>query len=98
MVDQSLTWNTLVELEPRLPQLYHRAKAIKDHRRTKSFCANQVWYGTAYSGSLKDRLCVLVGWERLGSGDPRLKTSEAYDLAYDKLYDVLPACRNCACG
>lgn len=29
--------------------------------------------------------------------DPRLKTEEAYDVAYRFLYEFLPPCRNCSC-
>jgi hypothetical protein len=44
----------------------------------------------------KDELVLLVGWEAQ-SRDPRIRTMEAYDAAYDKLYTVLPHCRNCIC-
>ena len=29
--------------------------------------------------------------------DPRLKTPEAYDIAYSTIYDRLPDCRGCRC-
>jgi hypothetical protein len=29
--------------------------------------------------------------------DPRLRTSEAYDVAYETIYNALPDCRNCGC-
>ena len=28
---------------------------------------------------------------------PEVKTMEAYHVAYDKLYNALPDCRNCVC-
>jgi hypothetical protein len=65
--------------------------------RSKTFCANANWYG--YSGpGLKEKLCQLVGWEAK-TDDPRLKTNEAYDVAYEAIYEALPDCRGrCSCG
>ncbi len=39
----------------------------------------------------------LVGW---GSNhpDPALRTSAAYDVAYQTLYDLLPDCQDCGCA
>jgi hypothetical protein len=92
---ESLTWEQLTELEPRLLTLYERARAIKDNRRKPSFCANRTW---GEWGGLREQLSDLVGWavKRWG-GDPRLATSRAYDIAYRKVYDALPDCRNCVC-
>lgn len=97
-VAEGLTWEVLVELEPRLAALYQRARAIKDNKRRRSFCANAVWYGYGEHTGLKPELCELVGWavEHRG-GDPRLASSRAYGIAYRKCYDVLPPCRNCCC-
>jgi hypothetical protein len=84
-----MTFEELCELEPGLLTLYRRAKGVKDDRRKRSFCANAVWYGR-----FKPVLCRLVGWE---ARNPTLRTSEAYDLAYDTIYAALPDCRNCFC-
>jgi hypothetical protein len=95
---ENLTWEQLTELEPRLLRLYERARAFKDNRRSRSFCANAVWYGRGSHEGLKSELCALVGWavRRLGS-DLRLATPQAYSLAYSRIYDALPNCRKCAC-
>lgn len=82
-------WQALITTEPRLRDLYNEAKAIQDDSNRKVFCANDVWYTR-----FKPRLLQLVGWE---VKDPRLKTQEAYDTAYEKIYDALPNCRNCWC-
>src|SRR5215467_6291400 len=91
----NLTWERLCELEPRLLALHRRAKAIKDDERKPWFCANDVWYGRGSNEGLKEELRNLVGWRR--KGHPILGSSEAYDVAYDTVYDVLPPCRNCGC-
>jgi hypothetical protein len=93
-----LTFEQLCELEPRLLDLLNEARAIKDNRRKRSFCANQVWYGWRGHEGFKPRLLDLVGFRRKHDGsDPRLATSRAYDVAYHTIYDALPDCRNCAC-
>ena len=84
-----MTFEELCALEPRLRELYQRAKAVRDDRRKPSFCANSIWYR-----ELKPELCRLVGWE---ASNPALRTSEAYDLGYETIYEVLPPCRNCLC-
>ena len=61
-------------------------KAVKD-TGGPSFCANDVWYRP---GSFKSRLVRLAGW---WAEKPELRTSEAYDVAYDELYQQLPDCR-----
>lgn len=86
----AVKFSELATIEPRLAELLKEARAVKDPGG-RSFCANHVWYKR---GGFKDRLIKLVGWY---ANDPRLKTSEAYDVAYRKIYDVLPACRNCNC-
>jgi hypothetical protein len=85
------TWAELVRLEPRLLALQRDIRAVDGS--DPHFCANKVWYRP---GGFKDRLCQLVGWyaER---DDPVLRSSEAYDVAYDHLYRQLPPCRDCWC-
>lgn len=78
-----LTWRQIEAIEPRLARLYVEAKAV---RASKNFCANEIWYR-----SMRPRLVRLVGWD---AGDKRLKTQEAYDLAYRKIYEALPDCRH----
>jgi hypothetical protein len=91
MTDQSkrLTFDEICRIEPSVLHLYNRAKAIKDDKRQRSFCANDIWLD-----HLKPLLMHLVGWS---AGKAELRTSQAYDLAYDKIYGALPNCRNCFC-
>lgn len=92
-----VTWEMLIEAEPKLLDLYNDARKVKDDGTGKYFCGNEFWYEV---GGLKDRLLPLVGWERFyQDGDASiLSTREAYDLAYRKIYNALPNCRgNCNC-
>ena len=65
---------------------------------TRVFCANAVWYGYAgFEPGIRSRLCELVGTCAEKGGD--LRPSEAYDLAYETLYEALPDCRGrCICS
>jgi hypothetical protein len=86
-----LTWAAMVELEPMLGELLREVKAIRAPEGER-FCANEVWYGYNGHPGIKPRLCELVGWD---AKHPALRTIQAYDLAYDYLYDRLPDCRDC---
>ncbi|MDP9472344.1 MAG: hypothetical protein M3Q71_17025 [Chloroflexota bacterium] len=90
-----LTWDDLVAREPRLADLRVAAERIRPTANA-SFCANAAWYGYGGHLGLKPRLVRLVGW---GSNhpDPALRTSAAYDVVYQTLYDLLPDCRGCGC-
>lgn len=57
--------------------------------RAEHFCANNVWYE-----HFKPRLFPLVGWE---CRNPEIRTQEAWDLAYETIYEALPPCRDCLC-
>lgn len=85
----NITWKLLVELEPRLGEMLKRAKSVNGE--DKHFCANAVWFD-----EFKPELCTLVGWDASGF-DLRLHTERAYDIAYNKIYDVLPPCKDCLC-
>jgi hypothetical protein len=90
-----LTWANLKRVEPRLEVLEREIKAVVDKDGTPYFCANEIWYGYEDpKQGFKERLCRLVGWE---AHNPRLRTTGAYDLAYDYLYGLLPDCRDCGC-
>jgi hypothetical protein len=90
-----ITWDELVKLEPELDRLYRKIHAIKDPGG-RTFCANARWYGYGGHPSLKAVMVYLVGCEG-AARDPRLRTSEAYNIAYTRLYNALPDCRNCMC-
>jgi hypothetical protein len=92
-----ITWEELVQIEPRLQQLYQKVRRIKD-RGGRYFCANECWYGDDDHDGLKEEMQYLVGYLTPASCDPRIRTMKAYSLAYSKLYNALPDCRNCNCG
>ena len=81
----------LCKLEPRLASLREQAKAVDGSG--EHFCANMVWYR-----KLKPQLLELVGWEAEGKAKtPELGSNDAYDAAYDLIYDELPDCKDCSC-
>jgi hypothetical protein len=86
-----ITWPGLVRAEPRLGALLAEAQAVEDDGSTPSFCANEVW-----ARQFKPRLAKLVGWYAEGE-DRMLHTNRAYDLAYARVCNALPACRDCGC-
>jgi hypothetical protein len=87
----------LALLEPRLLDLYGEAAATKNDNSDGWFCANEVFYGYHGRHSLKRRICGLVGWDA-ESNHPGLVSQDAYDLAYETIYDALPDCRDCSCA
>lgn len=85
----------LAVIEPQLKGLLDKAqKWQRNSRCSHRVCANERWYGySRWKGrGLKDKLCRLVGYE---AQNPRLRTEDAYDVAYDHIYAALPDCRNC---
>jgi len=85
-----ITWETLVEREPALVELQHELAEVRDEGGN-SFCANKYWYVR-----VAPRVAELVGAQS-GRDDPLLRAPEAYTLAYEVLYRLLPNCRNCVC-
>jgi hypothetical protein len=92
-----LSFRGLAKLEPRLRDLLTEARSHHKNRDA-IFCANAVWYGyPGFRPGLKSRLSRLVGWRAEQGGD--LRTSAAYDLAYQTIYQALPDCRGrCPCS
>jgi hypothetical protein len=83
-------WEELILAEPRLDDLFRAAK----HYRVPTagvFCAEILWHAR-----FKPQLTFLVGF-RCRSEDPVMRTMQAYDVAFAKIYEALPACRGCAC-
>ena len=76
-----------LEIEPRLRGLLHEIACIVPGG--ECFCANLVWYE-----QIKPRLAELVGWD---ATKKELRTSFAYDVATNRLYERMPECRNCNC-
>lgn len=110
---EALSWERLVELEPELAKLEREVQAyrkldrlqrqilalpvdlpLEAFRWAATTCANAIWYGYGGYPGIKPRLLGLVGWH---ARNPALRSSAAYDLAYRRLYDDLPGCRNCSC-
>jgi hypothetical protein len=83
-----LPFRELCRREPRLATLERDVRSVTDNGGAW-FCANDWWYGR-----FKPRLVKLVGF---GADEPELRTTEAYDVAYDALYEQLPDCRSCRC-
>jgi hypothetical protein len=85
-----LTWELLVEMEPRLAALHEKAKSICT--QGKSFCANEVWHE-----EFCDAIDALAGVWAVGGVDPLLRIREAYSLARFVIFNSLPDCRGCRC-
>lgn len=91
---EELSWERICEIEPRLKVAEREILRIAD-KGGKAFCANAVWYGYGDPDfSFKERVVRYAGWE---AEEPRLRSNAAYDIAYEHLYELLPACRNCWC-
>jgi len=85
-------WDDLVKREPGLAALLREARSISP--KHPDFCTDPLWYGYAGWPGLKPRLIRLVG-DLARDGDPVLRTSQAYDVAYTVIYDALPGCDRC---
>ena len=83
-----MTWGELIEIEPRVEAL--RKEAAAADGSAPDFCANDLWFCR-----FKPRVTKLAGWD---AEKPELRTPEAYDLAYQTVYNQLPACRRCGCA
>lgn len=99
-MSEKLTWEQVVELEPRLQVLFDEATAAGS--RKESFCAFDAWYGRNGEGlGLKQRVSQLVGWGRrcvpLDAREMTLQSHTAYDVAYQTIYHQLSDCRNAGC-
>jgi hypothetical protein len=88
--DEPPSWEDLIPLEPGLADLLVQAQSYR-RQRGKPFCANDIYYG-----DIKPKLLALVGWEREAYPD-LLRTSAAYNVAREIIYNALPDCHRCAC-
>lgn len=80
-------WAWIISQERRLAALARRIRCIRRPRQG-FFCANEHWYG---EHGYRNQMCDWVGW---GCRNPVLRTSQAYDVAYEYLYQLLPNCRH----
>jgi hypothetical protein len=84
-------WEQIIAIEPQIKFILEEAQNIKDDPDEESFCANDHFHG---QGGLKEQLSGYVGyWAK----NPRLKSSDYYDVVYRKVHQALPNCRNCIC-
>lgn len=81
-------WRVSCSLEPRLQELWEEAEQYQELDEDGPFCANRIWYG-----QMRRQMIRLVGH---GASHPYLKSSKAYQVAYDKIYNTLPNCRGCS--
>ena len=77
---QNPTWDQLCEVEPRLMRLWHLVSAVKGNGSLSEL--DFLW-----SKYYKPILVNLVGFNR--GEDSVLGTIQAYDLAYEKIYNTL---------
>lgn len=83
-INQGITWERLIELEPPLGKLLYLVKAARPHKlRRSQIPLESLW------GQFKDQIASLVGFHRRGNCDAILKTSEAYEVVYHKLWHAL---------
>lgn len=88
-------FQAMCKLEPRLLALFNEASVVKDDGEAKWFCGNAVWYGWEGYDGFKPRVDNLVGHN---AKIKELRGTVAYDVAYQTLLDLLPACRgDCSC-
>lgn len=80
-----MTWEEMAAIEPKLLTLLEKAQSYKSR---EGFCANKIWYGP---NGLRQKLTRLVGF---GASKRQLRTAQAYDLAYSKIYNALPDCQH----
>lgn len=77
-----MSWKKIIEIEPRLQELYEKARKLSK-RKDKDI--DRIWGG--FTG-LKSELCRLVGYD-MDVYNEVLCTSEAYEIAYRKIYNAL---------
>ena len=82
-----MNFGVLVRHEPRLLELLNEASAVKG--KEKYFCANRLWHK-----DFKPRMEQMVGMHLAKNAPAIMRTSKAYDCAYDTLYSVLPDCKH----
>jgi hypothetical protein len=82
-------FDALAQEEPELWRLFGEvtAVAVEQDGLDTPFCANHLWYR-----DFKPEVTRLVGWLR--KGHPVLGTSQAYNTAYQTLWEILPDCRH----
>lgn len=85
-----LTFDNMAAVYPELQRMREQARSMDNS--DPHFCANQVWFD-----HFKPQLLMLVGWESVSKTPEWMTTYQAYDLAYQTIYNELPECRDCWC-
>ena len=78
-VTEPLTWERIAQSEPRVLGLLKEIKAERPRD------GNYFWIWGRY----KQRLSEFVGWDREATTHPKLRSSAAYNIVYDKLLSSL---------
>jgi len=86
VVDDNITWQDMIEIEPELKRLYEKAKKENKPDLPEDYCANEIFYK-----QLKPEIVKLVGW---GARKKELNSCRAYDKAYKKILNALPDCQH----
>ena len=86
-----LSYRELEARDDRLVALRRRVEAV---RRSAGgpFCPHTHWFGRS-GGDFKRQLVDIIGWHS-ANPDAALRTSDAYEVAYQHLYHLLPDCRH----
>lgn len=88
-------WEEMIKIEPKLEQMYLKAQGYQKYwNEVERFCANEKWYGYSGNASMKRQLVGLTGWD---AKNRLLSDEKDYDIAYHKIYEEFPDCKNCAC-
>jgi hypothetical protein len=85
-----LTFENMAAVYPELQNMREEARRVDGS--DPHFCANAVWYS-----DFKPRVLRLVGFEAPRNAPDWMTTPDAYDVAYQTIYNELPYCRDCAC-
>ncbi len=94
-VDQDLL-EELLALHRPLADLLSEARSIRDNGGSY-FCKHECYaHGWDDHPSFKQRMYRLVGWG-CRHPDPRLHTSQAWEVVMDAILQALPPCRHCGC-
>ncbi|MFT5292003.1 MAG: hypothetical protein ACI8QS_000863 [Planctomycetota bacterium] len=100
---ETLTFEDLCTLEPRLRELEVRMAAVGDPGSGTFFCSNFVWLPLNADlrdlvGTARRRSMDADGGTNLSEEDLRcLYSSVCYETAYIVLSKLLPPCRDCGC-
>lgn len=79
-----ICFNRMMEIEPELSIPEHFVNTIRRKRRPKTFCAIEFWLDR-----VKPLIVAKVGYY---AEKAALQNSDAYDVAYSYLWELMPGC------